>query len=106
SSFAGIVVSGVDGFLRVTASFGEHLAHYARHLAGIVFFASDENFGSAEDDLRAARRGHEPPLGKGTFGGVYGGVNIGLRRLLEDADHVARVGGIGGFESPTGAPSR
>src|ERR1017187_82936 len=99
AAFAGVVVSGVDGFLHVTARLGEHLAHFAGHVAGVIFFALDENFGGAENHFGAARGGDEAPFGEGALGRVHGGVDVGLGGLLEDADHVARVGGIAVFES-------
>ena len=102
AAFAGVVVGGVDGFLHVAASFGEHLAHFAGHVAGVLFFALDQNFGGAENDLGAARSGNQTPLGEGALGGVDGGVHVGLGRFLEDADHVAGVGGIAVFESLSG----
>src|SRR6202035_5203188 len=102
AAFAGVVVGGVDGFLHVAASFFEHLAHFAGHLAGVLFFASNENFGGAENHFGAARGGHEAPLGEGALGGIDGGVYVGLGGFLEDANHVARVGGVAVFESLSG----
>ena len=102
AAFASVVVGGVDGLLHVAASFVQHFAHFAGHLAGIVFFAFDENFGGAKNDFGAARRGHESPLREGALGSVDGSVNIRFGRFLKDADHVARIGGIAIFERLAG----
>ena len=53
AAFSGVVVGGVDGLLDIAARFFEDLAHFAGHVAGVVFFALDENFGGAEDHLGA-----------------------------------------------------
>jgi hypothetical protein len=99
AAFAGVVVGGVDGFLHVAAGFFQHLAHFAGHVAGVVFFALDEDFGGAEDHFGATRSGNEAPLGIGALGGVDGGIHIGFVRALEDGDDFARVGGVAVFES-------
>ena len=80
----------------------EHLAHFAGHVAGVLFFALDENFGGAENDFGAARSGNQTPFGEGALGGVDGGVHVGFGGFLEDADHVAGVGGIAVFERFSG----
>ena len=102
AAFAGHVVGRVDGFLHVAASFFENLAHFAGHVAGVFFLALDQHFGGAIDDFGAAGSGDQAPLVEGVFGGFDGGVHIGLARLLEDADHVARVGGIAVLEGLAG----
>ena len=102
AAFAGNVVGGVDGFLRVAASLFENLAHLAGHVAGVFFLALEQHFGGAEDDLGAAWGRHQAPLGEGVAGGFDRGVHVGLSRFLEDADHVAGVGGIAVFESLAG----
>ena len=101
AAFAGVVVGGVDGFLHVAAGFFQHLAHFAGHVAGVIFFALDQDLGGAEDHLGAAGRGHQTPLGEGALGRIHGGVHVCLIRPLEDGDDFARVGGIAVFESPS-----
>src|SRR5580698_2105697 len=102
AAFAGHVVGGVDGLLDVAASFFQHFAHFAGHVTGEFFFAAQQDFGGAIDDLGAARSRHQSPLFEGMFGGLDGGFNIRRTGLLEDADHVTSVGGIAIFESVAG----
>ncbi len=68
----------------------------------MFFFALDEDFGGAKDDLGAARGRDEAPLGEGALGSVHGSVYIGLGGFLKDADYFARVGGIAVFEGFSG----
>ena len=102
AAFAGKVVAGVDGFLRVAAGFLEDLAHLAGHVAGVFFLALEQHLGGAEDDFGAARGRHQAPFGEGAAGGFDRSVHVRFRGFLEDADHVARVGGIAVFESLSG----
>ena len=78
AAFAGKVVGGVDGFLRVAARFFQDLAHLARHVAGVFFLALEQHFGGAEDDLGAARGRNQAPFGEGVAGGFDGGVHVGF----------------------------
>ena len=100
--FAGVVIGGVNGFLHVAAGLGQHLAHFAGHLAGILFLALDQDLGGAENDLGAARSRHQSPLGEGALGGGDGGVHVRFGGFLEDADQIAGVGGIAIFEGLSG----
>jgi hypothetical protein len=101
AAFAGVVVGGVNRFLHVAAGFCQHLAHFAGHVTGIIFFPLDQDLGGAEDHLGAPGRGHEAPFGKRTLGCVHGRVHIGLIRALENGNDFARIGGIAVFESPS-----
>src|SRR6202011_2170045 len=92
-------IRGINGFLHVAAGLRENLAHLAGHLASVVILALDENLGGAENDLSAARGRNQSPLGEGALGGGDGSVHVGLSGFLEDADHVASVGGIAILES-------
>src|SRR5579863_399559 len=76
AAFAGHEVGHVDGFLNVAASFGEDFAHFAGHVAGNVFFALDQDFGSAEKNFGAFGRGSEAPGIEGFFGGFDGAIDV------------------------------
>ena len=102
AAFAGKVVRGVDGFLGVAASLLENLAHLASHVAGVFFLALEQHLGGAKDDFGAAWRRHQAPLGECAAGGFHRGVHVCFCGFLEDADHVARVGGIAVFKSLAG----
>src|ERR1019366_6131574 len=101
AAFAGVVVGGVNRFLHVAAGFFEHLAHFAGHVAGVLFFALDQDLGGAEDHLGAAGRGHQTPFGKRALGRIHGCVYVGLIGALEDGDDFASIRGVAVFESPS-----
>ena len=103
AAFTGHEVSGVDGFLGVAACFFQDLAHFASHVAGVVFLALFKNLGGAIEHFGAAGRGNETPLGKGAGGGVDGGIDVVLRGALEDADDFAGVGWVEVLEGLSGA---
>ena len=93
AALAGHVEGGVDGFLHVAAGLGQDLAHFAGHVAGVLFLALEEELAGAVEDLGALGRGNEPPGGEG-FRGGGDGVRRRLRRA-EDwklADDVVVVG--------------
>ena len=102
AAFAGVVIGSVDSFLDVAARFFEDFAHFAGHVAGVLFFALDQDFGGAEDDLGAARGRNQAPLGEGAFGSVHRCVHVGLVRSLEDGDNFAGVGWVAIFEGLSG----
>ena len=103
ASFARHVISGVHRFLNVAAGFLQDFAHFAGHVAGVVFFALGQHLGGLKDDLGAARGGNQSPLHERSLRGVHGGIDIGLGGSLKDPDHVAGVGGIAIFEGLAGA---
>ena len=94
TAFARIVISGVNRFLHVAPRFGENLAHFAGHFAGIVFLTLNQNLGSAKNNLRATRSGNQAPLGEGPLGGFDGSIHVGPGGFLKNADQVAGVGRI------------
>ena len=81
AAFAGDVKGLVDGFLHVAAGFGEHLAHFAGHVAGELLLALLQQDAGADEDLGALGRGNQAPGGEGL---LRGGDGFG---------HVFRAGG-------------
>ena len=61
AALAGHEEGHVDGFLHVAARFVQHLPHLARHVARQRLLAFGKQLRGAEQELRAARRRHEPP---------------------------------------------
>ena len=64
AAFAGDVKGFVDGFLHVAAGFGEDLAHFAGHVAGVLLLALLQEDAGADEDLGALGRGDEAPGGE------------------------------------------
>ena len=62
AAFAGHEERHVDRFLHVAARFVEDLAHLARHVARERFLAVGDELRGAEQNLRAPRRRHQPPV--------------------------------------------
>ena len=102
-ALAGHVEGLVDGFLHVAAGFGQHLAHFAGHVARVFFLVLDEDVAGAKEDLGALGRGNEPPGGEGLLcggdgqGHVFG---VGGRKRAND------VGVVGGVEVEDGFAAR
>jgi len=76
AAFSGNVKRFVNGFLHVAAGFGEHLAHLARHVAGVLFFALLQQDTGPEKYLGALGCGNEATGGKGFLGGSYGRIHV------------------------------
>jgi hypothetical protein len=107
AAFASHQVSHVDGFLHVAARFGEHFAHFARHVDREVFFALSENFSGAVENFGAFGRGREAPIFEGALRGVDRLVDVVRTRCREHADELARVRGVAifnGFAAACGNP--
>ena len=98
AAFAGHQVGHVDGFLHVAARFGEHFAHFARHVDREIFFALGKNFGGAVKNLGALGRRREAPILEGALRGVDRLVDVLGARCREHADQLARVRGIAVFD--------
>ena len=58
AAFAGDVEGLIDGFLHVAAGFGQHFAHFAGHVAGVLLFALLQKDAGADEDLGALGRGN------------------------------------------------
>jgi hypothetical protein len=94
AAFAGDVEGFVDGFLHVAAGFGQHLAHFAGHVAGVLLFALlEENGRRGPGSRRAWARGRDARW-QGFFGGGNGEVDVFGGGSGELADDVGVVGGI------------
>ena len=94
AAFAGHVKGLVDGFLHVAAGFGQHLAHFAGHVAGVLFLALLQQDAGAQQDLGPLGRGNEAPGGKGLLRRGDGQVHVFGVRGGKRADDVGVVGGI------------
>ncbi len=94
AAFAGDVKRFVDGFLHVAAGFGQHLAHFAGHVAGVLLFALLQQDAGAEQDFGALGCGNEAPGGKGFLCSGHGAVHIFSVGGREGADDVGVVGGV------------
>ena len=107
AAFAGDIEGFVDGFLHVAASFGEHLAHFAGHVARVLFLALLQQDAGADEDFGALGRGDEAPGGEGFFGGGDGGIHVFRAGGWKGADDVVVVGGVDvedGFAACGGEP--
>ncbi len=107
AAFAGDVEGLVDGFLHVAAGFGEHLAHFAGHVAGVLLLALLQQDSGADEDLGPLGRGNEAPGGEGLFGGGNGHVHVfsaGGRECAHDVGVVSRVHVEDGFAACGGQP--
>ncbi len=107
AAFAGHVEGGVDGFLNVATGFGEHFAHLARHVPGVLLLAIDENLTGAVEDFGAFGGGSQPPGFEGLSGGGNGSVDVLGGGGLELANDVVVAGGIDieeGFAGAGGDP--
>ena len=71
-ALAGHVKRFVDGLLHVAAGFGQHLAHFAGHVAGVLLLAFWSEDAGAEQDLSALGRGNQAPGGEGLLCGGDG----------------------------------
>ena len=83
AAFTGDVKGLVDGFLHVAAGLGEHLAHFAGHVVGILLFALLEQDAGAEENFGALGRGDEAPGGEGLLRSGYGACQRLQRRKTE-----------------------
>ena len=101
-ALASHVISSVDGFLHVAASFFEHLAHLAGHVAGVFFLALQQHLGCAEYDFSSARSRDQAPLGESSVRGGNGGVHVGFCGLLENRHDFPCVGRITVFKGFAG----
>ena len=56
ATFAGSVVSAIDGFLDIAAGFFQNLAHLARHVRGVLLLVAHENLANAKHEFGSLRR--------------------------------------------------
>ena len=91
---AGHVEGLVDGLLHVAARLGQHLAHLARHLAGVFFLVLDEDVAGTKQHLGPLGRGNQPPGGEGLFRCGHGQRHILGVRGGKRAHHVGVVGRV------------
>src|SRR5271167_3344631 len=103
AALAGGVVTTIDGLLHVAARFLDDLPHLAGHVARVLFFARDQQLSRLVKHLAAARRRYQTPLLEGLARGLDRLVNILFAGFLEDADHLAGVGGIKILKGAAGA---
>ena len=68
----------------------------------VLFLAPDQDLRRLVEHFGAPRSGHQPPLLVGFAGGIDGAVHVFRVRALEDADHLAGVGGIEVLEGAAG----
>src|SRR5262249_52695138 len=65
----------------------------ARHLARIVLLAAHQDLSHPEDVLGPLRRRDRAPATEGAHRGVHGALRVGGGGILEQADHIAAIGG-------------
>ena len=107
AAFAGHVEGSVDGFLDVAAGFGEHFAHLAGHVLGVLLLTLEEDLAGTVEDFGAFGGGSQPPGFEGLSGGGNGSVDVLGGGGLELANDVVVAGGVDieeGFAGAGGDP--
>ena len=92
------VVGGVDCFLGIAAGLLNDLAHFAGHVAGILFLALGQHLSRKKNDLRPPRRRNQPPAFEGQSGGFHGRVYVVFAGFLEDRDDLPGIGRVPVFK--------
>ncbi len=102
-ALAGDKVHHIDGFLHISTRLGDHLAHLARHVAGVLLLALAEQLCRFEQDFAALGRRREAPSFVGMRSGLHCCGNIVGAGALEPAYNLARIGGIRAFKGLAGS---
>src|SRR3954451_3404551 len=94
TAFTGGVIGAIDCFLNVTAGLFQDLAHFARHIRGVLILVTNQNLTYSKQDLSATWRRHATPTRKRLLCGVDCIIDILSSGKRESTDYGSGIGRI------------